>query len=102
MSFIIAVTSFELYYEKSGPSEQEQLFTIKKGQSVASIASQLRELNLIENRMVFIFVVRLKGFHNKIKPHNLTQADIKWLLTAQLDTSRHQMAVEPTMGGTHT
>ncbi len=63
----IAITSFELYYEKAGPSEQEQLLIINKGQSVANIASHLRELNLIENRMVFMLVVRLKGFHDKIK-----------------------------------
>ncbi len=67
ISFYIAVTSFKLYYEKPGPSEQEQLLIIKKGQSVANIASHLKELNLIENRMVFILVVRLKGFHDKIK-----------------------------------
>ena len=67
ISVYIALTSFELYYEKPGPSEQEQLLIINKGQSVTNIASQLKELNLIENRMVFILVVRLKGFHDKIK-----------------------------------
>ena len=67
ISIYVAITSFELYYEKPGPSEQEQLLIINKGQSVANIASHLRELNLIENRMVFMLVVRLKGFHDKIK-----------------------------------
>ncbi len=67
ISVYIATTCFELYYDKPGPSEHEQLLIINKGQSVANIASHLRELNLIENRMVFILVVRLKGFHDKIK-----------------------------------
>ena len=67
ISVYVATTSFDLYYEKPGPSEQEQLLIINKGQSVANIASHLRELNLIENRMVFMLVVRLKGFHDKIK-----------------------------------
>ena len=67
ISVYVAITSFELYYEKPGPSEQEQLLIINKGQSVANIASHLRELNLIENRMVFILVVKLKGFQDKIK-----------------------------------
>ena len=67
ISVYVATTSFDLYYEKPGPSEQEQLLIINKGQSVASIASHLKELNLIESRMVFILVVRLKGFHDKIK-----------------------------------
>ena len=67
ISVYVAITSFELYYEKPGPSEQEQLLIIDKGQSVANIASHLRELNLIENRMVFILFVRLNGFHDKIK-----------------------------------
>ena len=67
ISVFIAITSFELYYEQPGPSQHEQLLIINKGQSVANIASHLRELNLIENRMVFMLVVRLKGFHDKIK-----------------------------------
>ena len=67
ISVYVAITSFELYYEKPGPSEQEQLLIINKGQSVANIASHLRELNLIEYRMVFILLVRLNGFHDKIK-----------------------------------
>ncbi len=67
VSIYVAITSFELYYEKPGPGEQEQLLIINKGQSVANIASHLRELNLIENPMVFILVVKLKGFHDKIK-----------------------------------
>jgi len=67
ISIYVAITSYELYYEKPGPGEQEQLLVINKGQSVANIASHLRELNLIENRMVFILVVKLKGFHDKIK-----------------------------------
>ena len=65
ISVYIAITSYELYYEKPGPSQHEQLLIINKGQSVTNIASHLRELNLIENRMVFILVVRLKGFHEK-------------------------------------
>ena len=67
ISVYIAITSFELYYDMPGPSEHDQLLIINKGQSVANIASHLKELNLIENRMVFILVVRLKGFHDKIK-----------------------------------
>ena len=67
ISVYIATTSFEFYYYKPGPSKHEQLLTIDKGQSVANIASRLRELKLIENRMVFIIVVRLKGFQDKIK-----------------------------------
>ena len=31
ISVYIAITSFELYYEKPGPSEQEQLLIINKG-----------------------------------------------------------------------
>ena len=67
ISVYIVITSFELYYEKPGPSQHQQLLIINKGQSVANIASHLRELNLIENRMAFILVVKLKGFHDKIK-----------------------------------
>ncbi len=67
ISVYIVITSFEFYYEKPGPSQHEQLLIINKGESVTNIASHLRELNLIENRMVFILVVRLKGFHEKIK-----------------------------------
>jgi UPF0755 protein len=67
ISVYIAIISFQLYYDKPGPSEHDQLLIINKGQSVANIASHLKELNLIENRMVFILVVRLKGFHDKIK-----------------------------------
>ena len=67
ISVYIAIIGFELYYDKPGPSEHDQLLIINKGQSVANIASHLKELNLIENRMVFILVVRLKGFHDKIK-----------------------------------
>ena len=43
------------------------MLIVNKGQSVASIASHLRDLNLIENRVVFMITLRLKGFHNKIK-----------------------------------
>ncbi len=67
ISVYFATTSLELYFEKPGPSEKERLLIINKGQSVSDIASHLRELNLIESRMVFIFVARLKGFHDKIK-----------------------------------
>ena len=63
----ISVSSLQLYYDKTGPSNQDQLLIVKKGQSVASIASHLRDLNLIENRVVFMITLRLKGFHNKIK-----------------------------------
>ena len=35
ISVYVAITSFEFYYEKPGPSEQEQLLIINKGQSVA-------------------------------------------------------------------
>ena len=67
ISIFVAVSSFQLYYDKTGPSNQDQLLTIRKGQSVASIASQLRDLNLIENRTAFIVAVRLNGFHDQIK-----------------------------------
>ena len=63
----ISVSSLQLYYDKAGPSNQDQLLIVNKGQSVASIASNLRDLNLIENRVVFMITLRLKGFHNKIK-----------------------------------
>ena len=63
----IAVSSFQLYYDKTGPSGQDQLVIISKGQSVAYTATQLRDLNLIENRAAFIIAARLNGFHEKIK-----------------------------------
>ena len=61
------VTSFDLYYNKQGPSEHEKLLIINKGQSVADIASNLKDVNLIESRMAFILITRLKGFHDQIK-----------------------------------
>ena len=64
---LISVSSLQIYYDKTGPSNQDQLLIVNKGQSVASIASHLRDLNLIENRVVFMITLRLKGFHNKIK-----------------------------------
>ena len=64
---LVVISSFEFYYEKPGPSDREKLLIINKGQSVANIASQLIDLNLIENRMAFLLVVRFKGFHDKIK-----------------------------------
>ena len=68
LTFIfISVSSLQLYYDKAGPSNQDQLLTISKGQSVASIASHLEDLNLIENRVVFMIAVKLNGFHNRIK-----------------------------------
>ena len=63
----VGVNSFEFYYLKPGPNDREQLLIINKGQSVENIASHLIDLNLIENRMTFMLVVRLKGFHNNIK-----------------------------------
>ncbi len=64
---LVVISSFEVYYEKPGPSDREKLLIINKGQSVANIASHLIDLNLIENRMAFLLVVRFKGFHDKIK-----------------------------------
>ena len=61
------VTSFDLYYKKQGPSEHEKLLIINKGQSVADIASNLKAVNLIESRMAFMLIIRLKGFHDQIK-----------------------------------
>ena len=61
------VTSFDLYYNKPGPSEHEKLLIIDKGQSVADVASNLRDVNLIESRMAFMLIIRLKGFHDQIK-----------------------------------
>ena len=63
----ITVSGLEYSYVKPGPSNDDKLLTINKGQSVSNIASNLRDLNLIENRMTFILVLRLKGFHDKIK-----------------------------------
>ncbi len=63
----VGVSSFEFYYEKPGPSDREKLLTINKGQSVENIASHLIDLNLIENRMAFMLVVRLKGLHDNMK-----------------------------------
>ena len=67
LCIFITITSLEFYYHKPGPSKHKQLLVINKGQSVANIASNLRDKNLIENRMAFMMVVRLKGFHDKIK-----------------------------------
>ena len=61
------ITSFDLYYNKQGPSEHEKFLIINKGQSVADIASNLKDVNLIESRMAFILITRLKGFHDQIK-----------------------------------
>ena len=63
----ISLSSLQLYYDKPGPSNQDKLLVIDKGQSVANIASQLIDLNLINNRAAFIVAVRLNDFHNKIK-----------------------------------
>ena len=63
----ISVSSLQLYYDKTGPSNQEKLLIISKGQSVSSIASHLKDLNLIENRVIFMIAVRLNGLHDKIK-----------------------------------
>ncbi len=67
MFVFIAISSLEFYYDKPGPNEREQLVVIHKGEGIANIASRLIELNLIENRIAFLLVVRLKGFHNEIK-----------------------------------
>ena len=63
----ITISGLEAFYVKPGPSNDDKLLVINKGQSVSNIASNLRDLNLIENRMTFMLVLRLKGFHNKIK-----------------------------------
>ena len=63
----ITLSGLDSFYTKRGPSDKDQLLTIDKGQSVSNIASHLRNLNLIENRMAFMLVVRFKGFHDKIK-----------------------------------
>ena len=63
----ITISGLETFYVKPGPSNDDKLLIINKGQSVSNIASNLRELNLIENRMTFMLVSRLKGFHDKIK-----------------------------------
>ena len=63
----ITISGLESFYVKPGPSNDDKLLIINKGQSVSNIASHLRDLNLIENRVTFILVLRLKGFHNKIK-----------------------------------
>ena len=63
----ITISGLESFYVKPGPSNDDKLLIINKGQSVSNIASNLRDLNLIVNRMTFMLVLRLKGFHNKIK-----------------------------------
>ena len=63
----ITISGLESFYVKPGPSNDDKLLTINKGQSVSNIASNLRDLNLIENRITFMLVLRLKGFQNKIK-----------------------------------
>ena len=63
----ITISGLESFYVKPGPSNDDKLLIINKGQSVSNIASNLRDLNLIENRMTFMLVLRFKGFHNKIK-----------------------------------
>ncbi len=63
----ITISGIESFYVKPGPSNYDKLLVINKGQSVSNIASHLRDLNLIENHMSFILVLRLKGLHNKIK-----------------------------------
>ena len=63
----ITISGLESFYVKPGPSNDDKLLIINKGQSVSNIARNLRDLNLIENRMTFMLVLRLKGFHNKIK-----------------------------------
>ena len=63
----ITLSGLDSIYTKRGPSDNDQLLTVDKGQSVSNIASHLRDLNLIENRMAFMLVVRFKGFHDKIK-----------------------------------
>ncbi|MDC3108319.1 endolytic transglycosylase MltG [Paracoccaceae bacterium] len=68
LTFIfITVSGLESFYAKPGPSNSDKLLIINKGQSVSNIASRLRDLNLIENRITFILVLRLKGFHNEVK-----------------------------------
>ena len=63
----ITLSGLDSLYTKRGPSNDDQLLVINKGQSVSNIAGQLKNLNLIENRMAFMLVIRFKGFHDKIK-----------------------------------
>ena len=63
----ISISSLQLYYDKAGPSKQDKLLVVSKGQSVSSIAINLKDLNLIENRVIFMIAVRLNGLHDKIK-----------------------------------
>ena len=63
----ISISSLQLYYDKAGPSNQDKLLVVSKGQSVSSIAINLKNLNLIENRVIFMIAVRLNGLHDKIK-----------------------------------
>ena len=64
---LIIIKTSDFHYNKSGPSERDQLLIIHKGQSVEKIASRLKELNLIENRFFFLLIVRLKGIHYQLK-----------------------------------
>ena len=62
----IAISSLQLYYDREGPSDQDQLLIIEKGQSVANIASHLRDLNLIEKLKSLIFLLTNQYPKNRI------------------------------------
>lgn len=63
----LSIGILEFYYNKRGPNETDKKLIVNKGQSVSEIASNLRQLNLIENSLAFILLARIKGFHSKIK-----------------------------------
>ena len=84
----IVIASFERYYDEPGPSKHEQIFIINKGQSVENVASHLRELNLIKNRMFFMLVVRLKGFHDQIKFGEYLVQQVETLISLEFMTNQ--------------
>ena len=63
----ITLSSLEFYYTRPGPSINDQLLAINRGQNVAEVAGLLKELNLIESRLAFILISGMKGFHHKLK-----------------------------------
>ena len=50
----ITISGLESFYVKPGPSNDDKLLIINKGESFSNIASNLRDLNLIENLAICI------------------------------------------------
>lgn len=68
---IVGLTSFLVYKEGSLPVDKSddtpKIFVIEPGSGVNQIAADLYKENLIRSKLVFYFVVRLKGLENKIQ-----------------------------------